>query len=113
MKHKIKMLKSMPGVHDGEIYPVPFVEGEQYEIGPDLLQAFINCGAVTLTNHESAEDEQVEVEQNPVDAQDIEEEQTPEGDASAEEAAESETKAEGEAPENKALKAAPENKKKK
>ena len=83
MKNKVRMLSSQMGVHDGELHPVHFAEGEEHEIGPDLLQAFINCGAVELVGAENGD------------------------------APDSEEKSEGDAPANKAKKAAPENKAKK
>jgi hypothetical protein len=46
--NKIRMLITQRGVHDGAIHPVTFVEGEEYEIGGDLLQSFIDLGAVEL-----------------------------------------------------------------
>ncbi len=48
MMHRVRMLRTQPGVHDGEIHPVTFVEGEDYEIGPDLLESFIELGVVDL-----------------------------------------------------------------
>jgi hypothetical protein len=48
MKHKVRMLTSQKGVHDGELHPVHFEEGTEHEIGPDLLQGFISLGAVEL-----------------------------------------------------------------
>lgn len=86
MKHSVIMLKTLPGVHDGEIYPVTFLEGHPYEIGPDLLQAFVNAGAVKLAEGEA-----------------------PDAEAKA---SEPEEKSEGNAPANKMRKAAPENKSK-
>lgn len=49
---KVRMLSSQMGVPDGQLHPVPFVEGEVYEVGPDLLQGFINLGAVELADTE-------------------------------------------------------------
>ena len=47
-KYKVKMLSTQMGVHDGELHPVPFVQGEEYDIGPDLLQAFVSMAAVEM-----------------------------------------------------------------
>lgn len=76
MLNKVKMLKTQMGVPDGDIYPTAFVEGREYEIGPELLQSFIDLGAVELAG---------------------------DGDKAGE-------KSLGDAPANKAKKAAPENK---
>jgi hypothetical protein len=40
-KVKIKMLKKRPGVDDGEIQAKDFLEGETYDVGPDLAASFI------------------------------------------------------------------------
>lgn len=50
MKQKVKMLKTQHGVHDGDIHPVAFIEGEEYEIGPNLLESFIDLGAVDMAH---------------------------------------------------------------
>lgn len=34
------MKKTQLGVNDGDIHPTEFVQGETYEIGPDLHRAF-------------------------------------------------------------------------
>jgi hypothetical protein len=60
MKHKIRMLSTQMGVHDGELHPVPFVEGQEYEIGDDLFSAFINCGAVELVLDEKPQEKKSE-----------------------------------------------------
>jgi hypothetical protein len=100
LKHKVKMLSTQMGVHDGELHPVAFVEGAEHEIGPDLLQGFISLGAVELLDQEIAPRELAEGEM--LVAGDL-----PEGSTATE------AKSEGEATENKALTAAPENKKRK
>lgn len=51
------MLKTTNGVNDGEIYPRLYVEGETYEIGDSLLEAFISMGVVDL---QSAAEEEYE-----------------------------------------------------
>jgi len=95
-KHKVRMLSTQKGVHDGELHPVPFYEGEEYEIGSDLLQAFVNCGAVELVDLDEPEvAAETEVGQD------------------SEPETEDSDKAKGDAPANKAKKAAPENKAKK
>ncbi len=79
--HKVRMLTTQKGVHDGEIYPATFLEGEEYEIGDELMQSFIDLGAVDLADGDKAG----------------------EGSKPGE-------KSHGNAPANKAIKAAPENK---
>ncbi|MFO0906788.1 MAG: hypothetical protein U0835_00210 [Isosphaeraceae bacterium] len=56
MKQKVRMLKTQHGVHDGEIHPVAFVEGEEYEIGPNLLESFIDHGVVDMPGEKSQGD---------------------------------------------------------
>ena len=46
--YTVKMLKTVPGVNDGEVYPVQFKEGEVYEIGEDLFSTFKNMGCIQL-----------------------------------------------------------------
>ena len=46
--YTVKMLKTVPGVNDGEVYPVQFKEGEIYEIGEDLFNTFKNMGCIQL-----------------------------------------------------------------
>ena len=70
--NKVRMLKTQKGVPDGEIQPVSFMEGQEYEIGDGLLHSFIDLGIVELAD-ETGE------------------------------------KSQGDAPANKARKAAPEN----
>ncbi len=53
MKQKIRMLTTQRGVDDGEIHSSAFFEGNEYEIGPDLLQSFIDLGAVELAEAKS------------------------------------------------------------
>lgn len=47
---KIRMVATQRGVHDGEIHPATFIEGEEYEIGPELLNSFIELGVVELAD---------------------------------------------------------------
>ena len=54
MKQTVKMLKTQPGVDDGEIRPTVFMEGVEYEIGPQLLDSFIELGAVELKSEGDA-----------------------------------------------------------
>lgn len=49
IKHNVRMLASVPGVDDGEIYPRTFLKDEVYEIGDDLFNTFKNAGVVELT----------------------------------------------------------------
>ena len=53
MLQKVTMLTTQKGVHDGEIHPATFIEGEEYEIGPDLLQSFIELGVIDLADEKS------------------------------------------------------------
>jgi hypothetical protein len=113
IKHKIRMLSTQKGVHDGELHPVAFHEGEEYEIGPDLLQAFINCGAVELVEDDSpAESDEKGVESaGSTSEEDEDAPESGETDAEADETtAETGEKSKGEAPANKMKTAAPENK---
>ena len=48
MMHRVRMLITEKGVPDGKIYPSAFFEGEEYEVGDELLQSFIQIGAVEL-----------------------------------------------------------------
>ena len=47
------MLKTQPGVDDGDIHPRAYIEGEEYEIGPNLLDSFIELGAVEMAGEKS------------------------------------------------------------
>lgn len=60
MKHKVRMLTSQKGVHDGELHPVHFEEGTEHEIGPDLLQGFISLGAVEMVEDDEDDSENAE-----------------------------------------------------
>ena len=51
MKQKVKMLKTLPGVDEGKIYPQTYQEGEQYLIGDDLLSCFVELGGVELVEN--------------------------------------------------------------
>ena len=42
--YKIKMLKSAPGVNDGDVYHTDYEKGKTYTVGPDLGKAFIDNG---------------------------------------------------------------------
>lgn len=53
MKQKIRMLNTQRGVDDGEIHSSAFLEGEEYDIGPELLQSFIDLGVVELAGEKS------------------------------------------------------------
>ena len=53
MKQKIRMLTTQRGVDDGEIHSSAFFEGEEYEIGPELLESFIELGAVELAGEKA------------------------------------------------------------
>lgn len=44
MRVKVKMLASVKGVDDGEIYPKMFLKDETYEIGGDLYSTFSKAG---------------------------------------------------------------------
>jgi hypothetical protein len=46
--NKVKMLKSVMGVDDGELHGKAYVEGKEYTIGDSLLKNFIDQGAVEL-----------------------------------------------------------------
>ncbi len=48
MRQTVKMLKTRPGVDDGDVYPKEYKEGETYEIGQSLLECFIQEGAVSV-----------------------------------------------------------------
>lgn len=54
--NKVRMLTTLRGVHDGELHPVSFIEGREYEIGDGLLQSFIDLGAVELVEEKSLGD---------------------------------------------------------
>lgn len=47
---KYRMLKTMKGVHDGELHPVEFIEGQEYAIGDSLAGQFIELGVVELAD---------------------------------------------------------------
>lgn len=49
IKHNVRMLGSLSGVDDGEIYPRNYLKGEVYEIGDDLFKTFKEQGVVELT----------------------------------------------------------------
>ena len=46
MKHTVTMLSTQPGCDEGVIYPTTYQQGEQYEIGDELLRCFVSLGAV-------------------------------------------------------------------
>lgn len=48
MRHTVRMLKTLPGVDDGTIYPVTYHEGREYAIGDELLRCFVELGGVEL-----------------------------------------------------------------
>ena len=48
MLQKVRMLKTQRGVHDGDLHPSTFIEGEEYQIGPNLMESFIDLGIVDL-----------------------------------------------------------------
>ena len=48
MLHRVKMLKTQMAVPDDAVYPVPFREGEEYDVGPNLLESFIDLGVVEI-----------------------------------------------------------------
>ena len=54
--NKVRMIKTQRGVHDGEIHPVSFIEGQEYEIGDALLDSFVELGAVELVEEKSHAD---------------------------------------------------------
>jgi glucan-binding YG repeat protein len=54
-KVKIKMRETKPGVDDGKIQAEDFLEGETYDVGPDLAAAFV--GAEFAEEVEESKDE--------------------------------------------------------
>ena len=48
MTNTVTMLKTTPGVNDGDTYPTTYRKGESYEIGDSLLEAFVDMAVVTL-----------------------------------------------------------------
>lgn len=54
VKYKVKMLQSVMGVDDGEVYPKGYQQGGEYEIGADLYKAFVSMGAVELVGQSAA-----------------------------------------------------------
>lgn len=48
MRHTVRMLKTLPGVDDGSIYPATYHAGEEYAIGDELLRCFVELGGVEL-----------------------------------------------------------------
>ncbi len=56
MLQKVRMLKTQIAVNDGDIRPVPFIEGGEYDVGTELLQSFIEMGAVELVEEKSHAD---------------------------------------------------------
>lgn len=55
---KYRMLKSVKGVHDGQLHPVDFHEGTVHPIGDSLAQQFIELGAVELVEEEDTEEQE-------------------------------------------------------
>lgn len=49
---KVKMLKTLPGVLEGEIYPRTFKEGQEYEINDSLVRGFMEQGGCELVGPE-------------------------------------------------------------
>ena len=54
MLHKVRMLNTQRGVHDGGIHPTSFLEGQEYDIGDGLLESFVELGAVELVDGEKS-----------------------------------------------------------
>src|SRR5258708_7678733 len=106
---KFRMLKTMKGVHDGELHPVAFQEGTTHVIGDSLASQFIDLGAVEMVD----DDADSNTEGDDADEKNSDGDQKLEGDDSADDKTDGESKSEGDAPANKAKKAAPENKAKK
>jgi hypothetical protein len=48
---RVRMLKTVPGVLEGEIYPRSFKEGEEYEINDSLVRGFMEQGACQIIDH--------------------------------------------------------------
>jgi hypothetical protein len=51
VKYKVKMLQSVLGVDDGNVYPTGYQQGGEYEIGADLYSAFVRMGAIELVGN--------------------------------------------------------------
>lgn len=45
---KVRMLKTLPGVRAGEIYPNTFVAGEEYDINDSLALGFMEQGGCEI-----------------------------------------------------------------
>lgn len=50
---KVKMLKSLHGVREGQIYPMLFDEGMEYLIDDSLVEQFMHLGGCELLEGES------------------------------------------------------------
>jgi hypothetical protein len=65
--YKVKMLKTIKGVQDGEYYPKTFLKDEIYSIRESLYNSFMGLGVIELCEEESPVEEVSAKEESPVE----------------------------------------------
>lgn len=59
---KVIMLKTLPGVPAGEIYPRIYEEGKEYEINDSLVLGFMEQGGCEIIGHALPKDRETKVD---------------------------------------------------